>query len=183
MCHLSFASPTVWPSPLLSPSSFFLIYTIPLHIFSFLFFLLSLSLCLQSLTLSSKSRQDKTVGEIVNLMSVDAQRFMDVTNYIHLIWSAPFQILVALLLLYLSMGVSVFAGFGVMLLFIPLNMFTGSLIRRFQILQMIKKDLRIKIVNEVLNGIKVYCMCTLVTFKVVVCLQSICSISLSWYSV
>ena len=120
-----------------------------------IFIFSSLSLCLQSLTLSSKSRQDKTVGEIVNLMSVDAQRFMDVTNYIHLIWSAPFQILVALLLLYLSMGVSVFAGFGVMLLFIPLNMFTGSLIRRFQILQMIKKDLRIKIVNEVLNGIKV----------------------------
>lgn len=113
-------------------------------------------------------------------MSVDAQRFMDVTNYIHLIWSAPFQILVALLLLYLSMGVSVFAGFGVMLLFIPLNMFTGSLIRRFQILQMIKKDLRIKIVNEVLNGIKVYCMCKLVSLlKWFVCLQSIYSISLS----
>lgn len=40
------------------------------------------------------------MGEIVNLMSVDAQRFMDLATYINMIWSAPFQVILALYLLW-----------------------------------------------------------------------------------
>jgi ATP-binding cassette subfamily C (CFTR/MRP) protein 1 len=46
----------------------------------------------KALRLSNASRQSSTVGEIVNLMSVDAQRLLDLTNYLHLLWSSPFQI-------------------------------------------------------------------------------------------
>ena len=88
-------------------------------------------------------------------MSVDAQRFMDLMTYLHMIWSAPLQILLALFFLYMSMGPSIFAGFAVMLLLIPINAAFATISRRFQVKQMIKKDARIKIVNEVLNGMKV----------------------------
>ena len=118
------------------------------------FFENSVSLA-QALVLSNKARRTKTVGEIVNLMSVDAQRFMDLMNYIHMLWSAPLQIVLALFFLYLSMGPSIFAGFGVMVLLIPVNIVMATVNRKFQVKQMIKKDARIKIVNEVLNGIKV----------------------------
>ena len=54
-------------------------------------------------------------------MSVDAQRLMDLIAYLHIIWSGPFQIVLALIFLWDSMGPSVFAGLAVMILLIPFN--------------------------------------------------------------
>ena len=86
----------------------------------------------QALTLNNRSRRAKTVGEIVNLMSVDAQRFMDLMSYLHMIWSAPLQIVLALVFLYFTMGYAIFAGFVLMLLMIPLNAFLASLSKKYQ---------------------------------------------------
>ena len=88
-------------------------------------------------------------------MSVDAQRLMDLMSYINMIWSAPLQIILSLVFLYLTMGPSIFAGFAVMLLMIPLNAVLATWARKLQVKQMALKDSRIKLVNEVLNGIKV----------------------------
>lgn len=54
----------------------------------------------QALVISSAARRASTVGEIVNLMSVDAQRFMDLITYINMIWSAPLQVVLALYFLW-----------------------------------------------------------------------------------
>ncbi len=40
----------------------------------------------KSLRMSSGARKESTVGEIVNLMSVDVQRFMDLMPYLNLLW-------------------------------------------------------------------------------------------------
>lgn len=64
----------------------------------------------KALGLSNTARKSKTVGEIVNLMSVDAQRFMDLTTYINMIWSAPLQIALAIFFLWDLLGPSVLAG-------------------------------------------------------------------------
>lgn len=111
---------------------------------------------LQSLRLSSKSRQTSTTGEIVNLMSVDAQRFMDMMPYVQVVWSGPYQIIVSLIFLYLVMGPSIFAGFALMVIMIPLSGVLAGFSRKLQAKMMGNKDSRIKMVNEVLNGIKVY---------------------------
>ena len=95
------------------------------------------------------------MGEIVNLMSVDAQRFVDLMIHLHMLWSAPLQIILSLVFLYLTMGPSIFAGFAVMILMIPLNASVAGISRKMQVKQMGFKDSRIKLVNEVLNGIKV----------------------------
>ena len=42
--------------------------------------------------MSHEARKDTTVGEIVNLMSVDAQRLQDVTGYLWMLWSSPLQV-------------------------------------------------------------------------------------------
>lgn len=62
---------------------------------------LSLSVVLQALVITNSARKSSTVGEIVNLMSVDAQRFMDLATYINMVWSAPLQVILALYLLWL----------------------------------------------------------------------------------
>jgi hypothetical protein len=54
--------------------------------------------------MSNTARKETTVGEIVNLMSVDAQRFMDLTAYLNMIWSAPLQIGLALYFLWHTLG-------------------------------------------------------------------------------
>lgn len=54
----------------------------------------------QALVISSSARSSSTVGEMVNLMSVDAQRFMDLITYINMIWSAPLQVVLALYFLW-----------------------------------------------------------------------------------
>ena len=86
----------------------------------------------QALLLSNNARRTSTVGEIVNLMSVDAQRLMDVVTYLHMLWSAPVQIVISLVFLYQTIGPSVFAGFVIMLLLIPVNAVIASVSRKFQ---------------------------------------------------
>ena len=71
--------------------------------------------------MSNEARKTTTVGEIVNLMSVDAQKLQEVTTYLWMTWSAPLEICVAVYMLWSLMGVSVFAGLAVMVLLIPVQ--------------------------------------------------------------
>jgi len=41
----------------------------------------------QALLITNSARKESTVGEIVNLMSVDAQRFQDLMSYVNILWS------------------------------------------------------------------------------------------------
>ncbi|XP_044597664.1 multidrug resistance-associated protein 1 isoform X4 [Cotesia glomerata] len=109
----------------------------------------------KALRMSNAARKESTVGEIVNLMSVDAQRFMDLMPYINMIWSAPLQIGLALYFLWYELEVAVFAGLAVMIFLIPINAVIANKVKTLQIRQMKSKDERVKLMNEVLNGIKV----------------------------
>ncbi|KAM4765357.1 multidrug resistance-associated protein 1 isoform 3-T3 [Cyanocitta cristata] len=109
----------------------------------------------KALVITNSARKTSTVGEIVNLMSVDAQRFMDLATYINMIWSAPFQVILALYLLWQNLGPSVLAGVAVMILLVPVNAVMAMKTKTYQVAQMKSKDNRIKLMNEILNGIKV----------------------------
>ncbi|CDH53089.1 multidrug resistance-associated protein 1 [Lichtheimia corymbifera JMRC:FSU:9682] len=109
----------------------------------------------KTLVLSNGSRQQSTVGEIVNHMSVDAQRLMDLCTYFHIAWSGPFQIVIALVLLWRTMGPSIWAGVAILVLAVPLNTYLAKKMRTLQKRQMGNKDARVKLMNEILNGIKV----------------------------
>ncbi|NWR32394.1 MRP1 protein, partial [Tachuris rubrigastra] len=109
----------------------------------------------KALVITNSARKTSTVGEIVNLMSVDAQRFMDLATYINMIWSAPLQVILALYLLWQNLGPSVLAGVAVMILLVPINAVMAMKTKTYQVAQMKSKDNRIKLMNEILNGIKV----------------------------
>ncbi|OXB81823.1 UNVERIFIED_CONTAM: hypothetical protein H355_015020 [Colinus virginianus] len=109
----------------------------------------------KALVITNSARKTSTVGEIVNLMSVDAQRFMDLATYINMIWSAPLQVILALYLLWQNLGPSVLAGVAVMILLVPINAVMAVKTKTYQVAQMKSKDNRIKLMNEILNGIKV----------------------------
>ncbi len=106
----------------------------------------------KALLLSNAAKRESSTGEIVNLMSVDVQKIMDLIPFVNMMWSAPFQIAVALYFLWGILGPSSLAGLGVMILLLPANAWIASQARKLQIAQMKKKDLRVKMMNEILSG-------------------------------
>ena len=88
-------------------------------------------------------------------MSVDAQKFQDAPAYLHMLWSAPLIIAGSMYFLWQQLGPATLAGLAIMILLVPVNAVIAQKTRKLQIAQMRKKDSRIKIMNEVLNGIKV----------------------------
>ncbi|CAG2175220.1 unnamed protein product, partial [Oppiella nova] len=97
----------------------------------------------KSLVLSNHSKKDTTSGEIVNLMAVDSQRFVDMLPYLSFLWTAPVQIAISLYLLYNEMGLATLGGLVVMLLLIPVNGWVSTKIRTIQSKQMKLKDQRL----------------------------------------
>ena len=69
--------------------------------------------------------------------------------------SAPLQIGLSLLCLWKLLGLSVLAGLLVMVLMIPLNILMANTSKKLQIKQMKEKDQRIKMMSEIIQGIKV----------------------------
>lgn len=109
----------------------------------------------QSLRLTTASRKGATTGEIVNLMQVNTQTFVDLTPYLNMLWSAPLQIIVSIALLWRYLGVASLAGLATMIIFIPINIFLSNKSKMLQIQKLKYQDSRIKLTNEILNGIKV----------------------------
>uniref|UniRef100_A0A8C4UKV9 MRP1 protein n=1 Tax=Falco tinnunculus TaxID=100819 RepID=A0A8C4UKV9_FALTI len=111
---------------------------------------------LQALTLANASRQNYTTGEIVNLMSADAQQLMEMTVNINLLWSAPFQIVMAVVFLWKELGPSVLAGVALLLLVIPVNVQIAAKVKNLKVRYLNKySDQRVKLLSEMLHGIKI----------------------------
>lgn len=54
----------------------------------------------KALVLSAGERHTRSLGEITNLMSIDAQRLQELTTYLHAVWFSFYQIGLALFLLW-----------------------------------------------------------------------------------
>ena len=50
------------------------------------------------------------VGEVVNLMSVDVQKFMDLLPYVNILWSSLLQIGLSTFFIYQELGWPAFVG-------------------------------------------------------------------------
>lgn len=76
-------------------------------------------------------------------------------NYVSVYICQQFQIFLAVYLLWNTLGVPVLAGLGLLLLLVPFNGVIAYHQQRLQHKNLLWKDKRIKMVNEVLSGIKV----------------------------
>lgn len=109
----------------------------------------------KSLKISQTSKQTSTVGEIVNLMSVDTERMGEMLIHLPLLFTCPIQIGVAVYMMYNILGVSALIGLSVIIIVAPINLLLGMKIEKWQMKGMEYKDERIKVTNEVLNGMRV----------------------------
>ncbi|XP_076438711.1 multidrug resistance-associated protein 1-like [Babylonia areolata] len=109
----------------------------------------------KALTMTSAAKNRSTVGEVVNLMSVDTQRILDMMAVFFFAITTPVQVVLAIVLLYFTIGPAVFAGVVVLALLMPVNIYVVHRQRVLQNRNLQCKDIRIRLFNEILNGIKV----------------------------
>ena len=83
------------------------------------------------------------------------QRIVNFFPSLHALWSLPFQFAVTLFLLYKQVGLSCLAGVGITILLIPLNKLIADRIGHLSRKMMIAKDERVKVMAELLSGIRV----------------------------
>lgn len=110
---------------------------------------------LKSMKLSFSSRKNATVGEMTNLISVDSQTVSDLFSDLNMVWAAPLQIIIVIYMLWNQLGVSAFVGVATMIVFIPLNSFLAKKSKQSKSRKLKVQDNRIKMINEILSGIKV----------------------------
>ncbi|XP_075623995.1 multidrug resistance-associated protein 1 isoform X1 [Balearica regulorum gibbericeps] len=107
------------------------------------------------LVMSNASRKAATVGEIVNLVSVDVQKLMDLIIYFNGTWLAPVRIIICFVFLWQLLGPSALTSIAVFLFLLPLNFVITKRRTQFQEIQMKHKDERAKLINAILSDIKV----------------------------
>lgn len=83
--------------------------------------------------LSNTARRNHTVGEIVNLMSADVQRFQDITTFVMLFWSLPLQVILSIFFLWRLLGFAIVFGLILLVLLIPFNSQVSIKMRKYQV--------------------------------------------------
>ncbi|KAJ8365003.1 hypothetical protein SKAU_G00138340 [Synaphobranchus kaupii] len=109
----------------------------------------------KTLRVNSSTLASFSLGEVVNFMSIDTDRLANFFNSFHELWSLPFQFAITLYLLYLQVGVAFLGGLGLALLLVPLNKVIATRIMENSKEMLRQKDTRVKLMSEMLIGIRV----------------------------
>ena len=109
----------------------------------------------KSLKLSDEARAETQTGEMINLMQVDANSFAEYHRVANILWSGVLDVIISFAVLYAYIGNAVFAGIGALMILVPLNLFFAHKLSIASEKKLEVSDSRMKIINEVLNGIKV----------------------------
>eukprot|EP00127_Corallochytrium_limacisporum_P002080 Clim_evm1s101 gene=Clim_evmTU1s101 len=106
------------------------------------------------LPLYVKGKQFST-GQITNYLSTDVSKIMFFFYFGNYVWATPLQFLITVLLLTAYIGKGALVGIAVMLLLSPLQAVIARAMSRIQKRTMEVTDHRLKLTNEILQGIKI----------------------------
>ena len=109
----------------------------------------------KSLRLSPKARQERSTGQIVNLMSTDASKIDSALGWALTMVACLLQVCLAVALLLQTLGVSSLAGIAVIVFLIPLQGKMVSVLQALRKKAVVWTDRRVKLSNEILQGMKV----------------------------
>ncbi|OEL34907.1 ABC transporter C family member 2 [Dichanthelium oligosanthes] len=104
----------------------------------------------KSLRLTNDSRRKFASGRITNLISTDAESLQQVCQQLHSLWSAPFRIVISMVLLYAELGPAALVGALMLALLFPIQTVIISKMQKFTKEGLQRTDKRIGLMNEVL---------------------------------
>ncbi|KAI8900424.1 P-loop containing nucleoside triphosphate hydrolase protein [Globomyces pollinis-pini] len=99
--------------------------------------------------------QTQNTGNITNLMSIDSSKILEVCCYLMYLWTTPLQTVMLCAYLLVVAGYAGLAGFGVLLIMVPLATYIGRCLQKTQKEMLGKSDARIAATNELLQGIRI----------------------------
>ena len=105
--------------------------------------------------LNSGSRGATSTGQIVNMFATDTKQLQGLMFFASFIFFAPAQIAVALVLIYQQVYEATFVGIGFMMAVAPINIIVFIFISSIRKQMLLVNDQRVKIMNEVLAGIRI----------------------------
>ncbi|XP_023240929.1 multidrug resistance-associated protein 1-like [Centruroides sculpturatus] len=105
--------------------------------------------------LSPVSRKEYPAGDIVNMMSVDVIELFEFTMYFSQLWSVPLTLTIGIYFVWQYLGIATLAGLIVIIILAPITVVLAKVCDIFQQKQMDLKDDRIRVMNEILNGMKI----------------------------
>jgi ABC-type multidrug transport system fused ATPase/permease subunit len=109
----------------------------------------------KQLRLSSEGRNRHSAGEITNYIAVDAYRLGEFPFWLHLAWSMPVQIALAIALLFWTVGAGALPALAPVAVCGVLNVPFAKMLQRYQSKFMQAQDERQRATAEVLNSMKV----------------------------
>lgn len=109
----------------------------------------------KSLRLSNGAKNKTSQGNIVNLMSNDAQRLVDTSIFLNNVIASPAQVVASIILLYFKIGWPAFVALGFMIACMPVNGNAARKMGAFRWGMVQKSDFRVKITTEIIQFIKV----------------------------
>ncbi|XP_048505790.1 probable multidrug resistance-associated protein lethal(2)03659 [Athalia rosae] len=112
------------------------------------------------LKLSRTALAETTVGQVVNLLSNDVSRFDTCIYLLPYIWLGPLQTVVMTYFIYDRVGWVAVVGMFTLLTFIPLQGYLGRLSSKLRFRIALRTDTRIRLMDEIINGIQVIKMFT-----------------------
>ncbi|RXH98903.1 hypothetical protein DVH24_011228 [Malus domestica] len=108
----------------------------------------------KSFRLTHEARKKFASGKITNLMTTDAEalqaRTLNISQSLHILWSAPFRIVFSMVLLYQQLGVASLLGALMLVLLFPLQTFVISKMQKLSKEGLQRTDKRIGLMNEIL---------------------------------
>ncbi|XP_059610916.1 ATP-binding cassette sub-family C member 4-like [Phlebotomus argentipes] len=105
--------------------------------------------------LSKSAVFDGLNGQVINLMSNDVGRFDIAMAFIHDLWKGPTEAILLGYFIYREIGVSGVLGMAFLLSFIPLQAYIGRKAATFRLKTAKRTDVRIRFMNEIIQGIQV----------------------------
>ncbi|KAI2473918.1 ATP binding cassette (ABC) protein subfamily C member, provisional [Diabrotica virgifera virgifera] len=114
----------------------------------------------KALKLTKNALGDTTIGQMVNLLSNDVGKFDLCCQFIHLLWLAPCEIMVTMILLYKFVGITGLVGCVFLLTFLPFQPIMANLVSKYRFRTAICTDERIRCINDIFTGIQVIKMYT-----------------------
>ncbi|XP_047949576.1 ABC transporter C family member 2-like [Salvia hispanica] len=134
----------------------------------------------KSLRLTHESRKMFLSGKITNLMTTDAEALQQICQSLHTLWSAPFRITIALVLLYQQLGVASLLGALLLVCLFPIQTLIISKMQKLTKEGLQRTDKRIGLMNEILAAMEtVKCYAWENSFQAKV--QTVRDDELSWY--
>ncbi|KAF9938432.1 hypothetical protein BGZ67_000203 [Mortierella alpina] len=109
----------------------------------------------KSLKLSPAARNKSTLGEITNHMAIDAEKWVDASIYMPMLVTVPFELVIAVCLLYGLLGWSLVAGLAVFAILVPIQTKMAGFLNGYQDDQLKWMDSRLRLMTEILTNIKI----------------------------